>query len=307
MIDPEMQVMALRNIGVDTPAGVDAVFRDAESAAAAKPDFAIIAGPSSTHVPMSRFFVERGVHVLIEKPISSALDGVTELIDAAGAKGVILAVGYHLRFLASLQAAREAVEAGTIGRVVYIRAEVGQYLPDWRPGDYRATVSAQAGLGGGVVLELSHEIDYVRWLVGEPLEVSAMIVRSGELDADAEDLAEMTLRMECGATASIHMDMLQRTPYRCCRIVGSSGTVVWDALAQTTTLQLSGGEVRTLYAAPAEFDRNQPYLDELGHFLDCIERRATPLVTGEDGLRTLKIALAAKRASMTRQTVEVAP
>ena len=75
---------------------------------------------------------------------------------------------YNLRFLPSLQAYRERIQFGVIGKVLSVRCEIGQYLPSWRPGsDYRQAVSASRALGGGALLELSHEIDYLRWIFGE--------------------------------------------------------------------------------------------------------------------------------------------
>ena len=126
---------------------------------------------------------------------------------------------------------RKALHQGHIGRVQSVRAEVGQYLPDWRPGiDCRQTASAQQALGGGALLELSHEIDYVRWLIGEIREVTARIARLSDLEIDVEDCAEIILTFENGTIGGPHLDMIQRAPTRTCRLIGSDGTLVWDGL-----------------------------------------------------------------------------
>src|SRR6185369_10238367 len=124
-------------------------------------------------------------------------------------------IGYTLRYHPGFLAFTEAFTSGKIGRALSLRAEVGQYLPDWRPGaDYRQSVTAQRGLGGGALLELSHEIDLARALLGMPQSVQAYFDRLGDLDIDVEDTVELMMRHQTGkhshAVASIHLDLLQR-------------------------------------------------------------------------------------------------
>ncbi len=98
------------------------------------PDCAIVAGPSSTHMPTALTLAQHGAHLLVEKPISNDMAGVDQLISVCRERGLALATGYNLRFLRPLQVLRAAVVDGRIGRVVSVRAEVGQYLPDWPAG-----------------------------------------------------------------------------------------------------------------------------------------------------------------------------
>ena len=112
--------------------------------------------------------VSVGCHLLIEKPISVDTNGIMELIDAARNNKVLIQLGYNLRFQASLVHFRNLIHEGEIGRVLSVRSEIGQYLPTWRSdSDYRSGVSARKELGGGVLLELSHELDYVRWFLAK--------------------------------------------------------------------------------------------------------------------------------------------
>lgn len=190
---------------------------------------------------------------------------------------------------------------GAIGRLLSIRAEVGQYLPDWRPGtDYRRCVSAQQSLGGGAVLELSHELDYVRWLVGaEVAAVSAQTARLSDLEIDVEDSADLLLQFTNGVLGNVHVDMVQRVPVRTCRIVGTEGTIFWNGINHQA--QLLTGNTITDLAEPS--DRSAMYVEELRHFLHCVSEGLTPAVTGEDGRRVLQIALAAKQAAQARKAI----
>jgi predicted dehydrogenase len=260
------------------------------------PQFAVIASPAPFHVPAALALARAGAHLLVEKPLADTLPAARVLVDLCRDRGRVLMTGYHLRFSPGLRALRAALDEGRIGRVLGFRAEVGQFLPDWRPGrDYREGVSARADLGGGVVLELSHEFDYLRMLLGEVAEVVAWTGRQGDLGLDVEDSAEALVRFQGGAAGSVHLDMLQRAPVRQCRIHGGEGTLVWNGLDHTARLFRAGEGWSDLVSGPV--DRNQPFLDELEHFLQCAAGGGTPAVTGEDGLRALEFALAVKQSA----------
>jgi predicted dehydrogenase len=150
-------------------------------------------GPASIHLSHAHEAAAAGAHLFIEKPLANTADGIPSLLAECRAKGLTVLVAYNFRFYPPLQILRDAVLSGRIGRVVSVRAEVGQYLPDWRPGaDYRQGVTARAELGGGALLELSHEIDYIRWIIGEVTAVGARVARLGNLEIDVEDVAEIS-------------------------------------------------------------------------------------------------------------------
>lgn len=308
-IDPGALVTAWRHsreIGAADVAPADRTVFGFDEALETRPRFALITGPASVHVEQALALADRDVHLLIEKPLSNRLDGVDMLIDRCRQRNVSLLVGYNFRFYQPLQAMKRALEDGRIGRVLSVRAEVAQYLPDWRPGDYRRTVTAQSRLGGGVLLELSHEIDYVRWLVGEIADVSARVGRLSDLETDVEDVAEVVLTFENGAIGSIHLDMVQRSPVRVCRVVGSEGTLLWDGMRHEVQWFCARTGCWTDLVAASDVNRNEMYMAELRHFLDCVEGVASPLVNGEDGRRVLEVILAARQSSDEGRVVRVA-
>ncbi len=274
-----------------------------DEAVACRPDLALIASPSPMHFPQAMALAEAGVPLFIEKPLADRSEGVDRLTALCRQQSLPLLVGYSLRHYRPLQAMHDAIRSGRIGRPLALRAEVGQYLPDWRPTqDYRQTVTARSDLGGGVLLELSHELDYARWMLGEVAAIDAHTARVSDLEIDVEDVADIVLQFDSGAVGNIHLDMLDRSATRRCRIVGTEGTLTWD---------LDGHRVRCYSAetrqwadvfAVKDFDCNEMYLNQLRHFLDCVAGRATPAVTGEDGLRTLQLVEAARRSSRQRRT-----
>jgi predicted dehydrogenase len=214
---------------------------------------------------------------------------------------------YNLRFLPSLAETRRLVLSGAIGQVLGVRAEVGQYLPDWRPAArYQDSVSAREDLGGGTLLELSHEIDYVTWILGKPARVHACGGRYGALEIDVEDMVSLGLEYEQPRMlANIHLDFLQRAASRTCKFIGAEGTLVWDGMAETIALYRADTRAWTRTELRATPDKNQMYLDELSHFLEAVEQRQPVTISGEQGLQVLRIVEAAKRSIATRAVVEL--
>lgn len=284
----------------------DRVVYQLKDALDAKPDAALITNPASRHIETGLTLAQQGVHLFIEKPLSNTLDGVDELLALCRQRSLVLMVGYNFRFYPPLQVMRQALIDGRIGRPVALRAQVGQYLPDWRPGcDYRRGVSARQDLGGGAVLELSHELDYVRWLVGEVKTVSAQVGHLSDLEIDVEDTAEIVLQFQNGVVGNIHLDMMDRAATRGCRVVGTEGTLVGDWVSHRVQLfSVAASSWSDLHPAGRR-DRNEMYVAELRHFLHCVRGNGLPIVSGEDGRRVLEIALAVKRSSEEKRVVAV--
>lgn len=288
---------------------IDCVFFDRKKALRWKPDAALITNPAPFHVKTALDFACRGVYLFIEKPLSVSAKGIDELSRQCRRRRLVVMVGYNLRFFKPLLAVKEALKEKRIGKILYARLTVGQYLPDWRPAqDYRLSVSARKNLGGGAIFELSHEIDYLCWLFDDDdvVAVNAQKGHLSDLKIDAEDAAEITVRFDSGMMASIHLDMIDRLANRSCRIVGTEGTIIWDANDNhRVRLYAAATKSWTELNPPASLDGNEMYLSELRHFFDCIRRKKKPLVGIEDGRRVLKIALAAKRSSEKGKVIRI--
>lgn len=285
---------------------IDQVVTSLDEALAFHPDAALVTNPAHLHVETGLELAQKGVHLFIEKPLSNTMEGVDSLLDLCRSSGVVLMVGYNFRFYEPLRRMKQAIAGGSIGRIMALRAEVGQYLPEWRPGvDYRRSVSARQDLGGGAVLELSHEFDYARWLAGEVESVSAQIGRLSDLEIDVEDTAEIILKFTSGAIGSVHVDMVQRPTTRICRIVGTEGTLTWDwSQHQVKHFDNETGAWSDLHPA-MDIDRNAMYVDELRHFISCVCSGATAEIGGDDARRVLEIALAVKQSSQEQRVLNI--
>lgn len=308
---PDVQITVLRRRCPDVPeAGVYRCVTRLDEALSRAPQAAVIACPASSHIEFAVPLADAGVHLLVEKPISADTEGVEALIALCRDRKAVLMTGYNLRFLPSLQRFRGLLGEKRVGRVLSVRAEVGQYLPSWRPeADYRDTVSAQASLGGGVLLELSHEIDYLRWLFGDVSWVSAVVNKRSALQIDVEDTAHLLLGFSAGnddapLIATLHMDFVRHDSTRSCTVIGDAGTLRWDALAGTIELFEDGADSwETLYAHASHGDDS--YVGEWRHFIAKITDGGTPDVTGEDGLAVLRIIAAARESHGTRAVVKL--
>lgn len=309
-IRPDVRVAACRlsarNDGYEQDLEPDSVVYSLDDALSEGADCGLVTCPASVHVAVSLALARRDIHLFVEKPLSNTLEGVDELIEECRRRGLVLAVGYNLRFLKPLRIVWKTLHEGRIGRPTAIRAEVGQYLPDWRPGrDYRRSVSSQQALGGGAVLELSHELDYVRWLLGEVDCVTAQVGKLSDLDIDVEDTAEILLRFRSGAFGSVHLDMVQRPPRRVCHILGTEGTLCWDGWSDQVKLYDAASKTWSdLYSGPGS-DLDNSYVEELRDFLDSIENNTPAKVNGYDGRRALEIALAVKQSAEQQRAVAV--
>ncbi len=284
------------------------LFTDLDAALAEHPHAALICNPSSLHVPAALKAAAAGCHLLLEKPLSHNLEGVDELIRLLNDKRLVGLVGYQMRFHPCLRRLRELLAARAVGRIVAVRAEVGEYLPGWHPyEDYRQMYASRAELGGGVVLSQIHEIDYIYWLFGMPRRVMAMGGHLSSLEIDVEDTA--SILMECAVDGRpipvhLHQDYVQRPPSRTCQVIGDEGKILVD-FRNLCVKHFDGGGSLAAETSFATLQRNQLFLDEMKHFLACIERRELPLVSVHDGAQSLRIALAVKQSLATRQPVDL--
>ncbi len=296
-------VRADRALEVRSQFGVE-VFTDLDSALKRRPHVALITAPTSLHVPLAEQSAEHGCHLLIEKPLSHSRDGVDRLLDLVRRKDLATLVGCNLRFHPGLVAVKRLLEQGVVGRVVAARVEVGQYLPDWHPHeDYRQGYSARSDLGGGIILDAIHEIDYVRWLLGPVRSVACFADQLSHLEIQTEDTAALVLRFAEGTIGEVHLDYVQRAYSRTCHVIGDEGTVRWDYCAGEVRVYRAASKAWETVANPGGWQPNQMYVDELAHFVRCLDREERPTLDIFDAARVLDVALAAKESSMTGRVI----
>jgi predicted dehydrogenase len=270
---------------------------DLAAALAHRPDAVVISNPTALHLDVAIPAAQAGCAILMEKPISNALERVHELEDALTQCGGRMLVGFQFRYHPTLRRAAELLQEGAIGKPLAARAHWGEYLPNWHPWeDFRQGYAARADLGGGVVLTLSHPLDYLRWLLGEVDAVGAFTGNSG-LNLPVEDTAEIGLRFASGAVGSVHLDYLQQPATHTLEIVGSAGTIRWNNADGALSIYRPETQTWQTELPPDGFERNWLFMEEMRHFLAVARGEEQPLCTLEDGIRVMEIALAALASS----------
>lgn len=267
-----------------------------------KPKFVIVASPATYHAEHAIPLIEAGIPVLIEKPISASAIDSQKIINVADKYDVPVGVGYCLRYLSSARYLKEDLEKKIIGNLHNVFIEIGQYLPDWRPTkSYRDSVSAKAELGGGALLELSHELDYAQWLLGAFKTECAILRSSKELGLNVEDSVDILALNNQDTVISIHLDFLQKPAHRRCRLLGSEGNIEWDLINNQVTL-ITDNKKQLIFDGQ-EADRNQMYLDMLLDFESFIAKAPNTCITAKEAENTIILIDEIKHKALNKKNL----
>lgn len=260
-------------------------------------DAAIVCTPTSFHVASVSILLEAKIpNIYIEKPVSHNLEQVDDLLALAASYNNHIVVGYDLHFDPGMKKVKELLAKNTIGNVVSVNAQVGQYLPDWRPNeDYRNGMSAKKETGGGVMLDLVHEFDYLLWLLGPAKKIACQYTNTGALQIETEDVCDVLIRFRNGATGTIHLDYLQQKLVRNCLITGYNGTITWN-LAESKVTWINNEKQVEEYDYKG-FERNDRFIEIMNAFIE--NKNDGRLTSLQQGVESLKLVVAAKHSAET--------
>lgn len=278
-----------------------ALYDDFDKALRQGYDAVVVCNPTSLHLEYAQRAAETGCHLYVEKPLSDTLENIDELLQTVRKNKLVVMVGCQFRFHPNLITVKRWLGQKLIGRLLSVQVDTGEYLPGWHPWeDYRASYAARQDLGGGVILTLIHEIDYLYWLLGplRPLDTLGGI--SGALEVDVEDHMTSMLLSHEHVPVMLHMDYLQKPPCRQMKIIGNHGVIEWDYYQGIARLMLDG-ELKETSELPPNWERNDLFLAIMSDFLESVCQGRVPRVPLEDGIETLRIALELK-AQLARQS-----
>lgn len=240
------------------------------------PDYVVIASPTNRHYPQLKFLEEHleGKKILVEKPLFDSMANFKVLKNE-------VYVGYNLRFHPLINKIRTLCH----GRKLWtIHVFCGSYLPDWRPDrDYRATSSARKDYGGGVLLDLSHELDYVHWLAGSINVEHAVSEKVSDLEIKSDDLLLMSGQTERGANVHVSLNYFTRKPIRQILMNGEGISIQGDLIENTLSV-VEDGEAS--YFSWPDLERNDTYRAQHEAVL---EGDLKNVCTFEEGLNTMRL------------------
>ncbi|TLS19665.1 MAG: Gfo/Idh/MocA family oxidoreductase [Betaproteobacteria bacterium] len=278
------------NVGVVSrrDAGDGPSFRDLTDACRQfQPDYVVIANETVKHVDSLNALSCIGFAgwTLVEKPLAISRESLAGLTG-----GHRIRVAYNLRFHPALIRLKGLLAED---RPIAVQAYVGQYLPDWRPGtDYRASYSANKAAGGGVLRDLSHELDYLRWLFGPWSRLAAAGGRSGDLEIDSDDTWCILMELEAGPVLTLQMNYLDRVARRELTVLGASHSYRIDLIAGTLAID-GATEYFTM-------ERDQTYRDQ---HLAILSGRTDELPSFAEGIAVMGTIDAVERAAREKRWV----
>lgn len=248
-------------------------------------DFAIISNPTHLHYQFIEKLAKKGIPLFIEKPAIHSLNNAEKLVALIESEKVVTYVACNLRFHPCIEFLKNKLDRERL-RINEVNVYCGSYLPDWRPGkDFRTIYSANAAMGGGVHLDLFHELDYTAWLFGLPNNSKSVLRNVSSLEIDAVDYANYSLEYNT-FTANIILNYYRKKPKREIEIVMAEDT--WTVDLIKNEIKNDAGEY--LFKA-IDFNMKDTYLLQLDYFIGCLENNKVPMNSFATSIEILKICL----------------
>ena len=248
-----------------------------------QPDFALISNPTSEHYRTIEELMSLSCPLFIEKPSLHNLSGAEQLLKKIRAQKLMTYIGCNLRFHPCVQfLKRYIVEKQP--RINEVNIYAGSYLPDWRPGrDFKQIYSANPALGGGVHLDLIHELDYTFWFFGKPQQVQRILRSRSSIEIAAIDYAHYCLQYE-SFTAAITLNYYRKIPKRNCELVFDDDIWILDFIKGTI-------ESKDKLIFASETDVKATYVAQMHYFLECLEKKQPTMNDIAASVEVLKICL----------------
>lgn len=267
--------------------------------------------PNHLHAPVSIAALNAGKHVLCEKPMATSVEEAEEMIQAARRNQKTLMIAHNQRFVASHQKAKQLIESGEIGKIYSFRTTFGHPGPErwsidgrssWFFNKDQALIGALGDLG-------VHKSDLIRYLLGEVVEVGAFVETSAKENTDVDDNAVAILKMESGVIGTLAASWSYVAG-------GDNSTIIYgenailrleDDRDHSLIVQYKNGEVVKYELDKIQTNEagGQTTTHVIDHFVDAIKNNKAPLITGEEGKKSLEVILAALDSNKTKKIVNL--
>ena len=257
-----------------------------------KPNIVFVTNPSRLHVETALEFGKVGSDLFIEKPLGAGLDKVDELESVIRKNHLISMVGYQMRFNPLIEKVKEIVGKNS-DKIITAAFEWNTFLPlHHKYEDYSKSYAARKDLGGGAVLGLIHEIDLICHFFGLPSDILAAGGKLSGLKMDVEDTVMAILKYE-KTPVYLNLSYAQTKEVRKFKVQFQDSTLFVDLMENK--YQLYGREGELVEEAEDPTQRNDLFIKEVSHFLDCVEKRRETGVGVPEGKKSLELALNIKK------------
>ena len=270
------------------------------------PNCAIICSRTFLHLKQATYLSKNKIHLLIEKPISVDCNGIRNLYKICRKNKLILMVGYNLLFDESLIKFKKLVKQNRFGKLLSVVSEVGYYLPYWRKDrDYKNTNSAKKKYGGGVLLELSHDLNYLIWIFGYISWISTALFKKSDLNIDVEDTAYSLIGFKNNLVATLHQDFLRENYTRKCIAKFEKCTLMWNYKNKSIYKKVRDNKKWSLIFK-SKHNKNVSYLDEIRFFFKNIKNKkiANNLKLSIQTLDVIKSARLSNKFNLKKQSIK---
>ena len=268
-------------------------------------DAVAITTPPHFHLPIAKLAASKKTNIFIEKPLGMNTHGWEEVIDLSEKNDLVIYIAFCHRHINYSKRLKEIINSNLLGRTIHANMRWGSYLPDWHPWeDYRNFYMAKKEQGGGALMDESHGIDLVRYILGDVKEVFAIVDTISDLEINSDDAAFLTLRMKDDSLVHINFDLSARAPRVNFEIICSNGTVIWDRAEHKIKI-FNSADDKWLIEKYNKNDMLKMYDKQAEHFIKCISKEETSEIDLNDAIKTQKVIDAAFKSSESGKLISI--
>ena len=265
------------------------VFTQNLKLAAENCDVAFICVPTHLHnKTINKILKYTKCHFYIEKPLSSEIKDCLKTLNKIKQTKKKVGVGYMLVNHPVILEVQSLIKQKAIGKIIFAKAECGFYLPNWHPWeDYRKFYMAHKKQGGGVLLDTSHEINYLQRLFGKVKSIQGIVGKFSNLEITSDDLALSILKFKNNIIGHVHLDLLQFEKSRSFKIIGTKGVI--EGSLVTNKIKIFNNNKKKVIEKKLKYNFNNIYFTQLRQFWSLIKNKSSNLCTGDEAYHTMQI------------------
>ncbi|HID69079.1 MAG TPA: Gfo/Idh/MocA family oxidoreductase [Desulfobacterales bacterium] len=266
-------------------------------------DGAVVASPPVYHVNQSIQCLEHKIPVLLEKPVAANMEDAALLEKIVEKADVPLLLGYTWRWWPSLIKMKEMLEQEIIGKLLHVTYVMSANLADWHPWEsYQDFFMSDKEQGGGALLDESHWIDQMIWILGgSPVELMGRVEKISSLQINSDDNVDIFAKYSDNIRVSLHLDLFGRPHEKSIKFIGETGTLVWKVNEILTGKTMDDEWEKETFTD----DRNAMFVSVAQEFLEVIDGKRNPSCTIQDGMKVMEVIEAVRRSSADGTSVKL--